>query len=456
MSTNQEKKNKMSQTDEDQFVTENSVIDCFLPHKFETFLSENFSGEAKYLKKIHYEFAQKLMSKLPLGYMSLDSGYPWFCYWITNILEMTKDKYDLSYDTKLKFVEILKELQHPDGGFCGMPKGYAHLISTYSGMMAIINLGIKEAYDIIDIKKMKEFLLRMKNNHFNIKDKPSYTDKNGIFLIYRNEDSKNNNNKDINEENKEENSSLNKEKKPYISNCSSSHSCYPGTFQNHINGESDLRSTYCALTVSYILNLISDESITSGIVSNIKSCQTFEGGFGPEPYCEAHGGYSFCAIASLILLNSLNSIDIKSFIRWLTLRQMTKEGGFNGRTNKLVDSCYSYWQGSIFNMLIMGDKDLSYDSELLYDQLSLQAYIIFACQNHKGGLIDKPGKSPDLFHTNYATAGLILSEKCLMDGVNVALSYDIEKEFGEFNPIFGVMDDNVKKAVKYYREKYEE
>ncbi len=456
MSTNQEKKNKMSQTDEDQFVTENSVIDCFLPHKFETFLSENFSGEAKYLKKIHYEFAQKLMSKLPLGYMSLDSGYPWFCYWITNILEMTKDKYDLSYDTKLKFVEILKELQHQDGGFCGMPKGYAHLISTYSGMMAIINLGIKEAYDIIDIKKMKEFLLRMKNNHFNIKDKPSYTDKNGIFLIYRNEDSKNNNNKDINEENKEENSSLNKEKKLYISNCSSSHSCYPGTFQNHINGESDLRSTYCALTVSYILNLISDESITSGIVSNIKSCQTFEGGFGPEPYCEAHGGYSFCAIASLILLNSLNSIDIKSFIRWLTLRQMTKEGGFNGRTNKLVDSCYSYWQGSIFNMLIMGDKDLSYDSELLYDQLSLQAYIIFACQNHKGGLIDKPGKSPDLFHTNYATAGLILSEKCLMDGVNVALSYDIEKQFGEFNPVFGVMDENVKKAVKYYREKSNE
>ena len=456
MSTNQEKKNKMSQTDEDQFLTENSVIDCFLPHKFETFLSENFSGEAKYLKKIHYEFAQKLMSKLPLGYMSLDSGYPWFCYWITNILEMTKDKYDLSYDTKLKFVEILKELQHPDGGFCGMPKGYAHLISTYSGMMAIINLGIKEAYDIIDIKKMKEFLLRMKNNHFNIKDKPSYTDKNGIFLIYRSEDSKNNNNKDINEENKEENSSLNKEKKPYISNCSSSHSCYPGTFQNHINGESDLRSTYCALTVSYILNLISDESITSGIVSNIKSCQTFEGGFGPEPYCEAHGGYSFCAIASLILLNSLNSIDIKSFIRWLTLRQMTKEGGFNGRTNKLVDSCYSYWQGSIFNMLIMGDKDLSYDSELLYDQLSLQAYIIFACQNHKGGLIDKPGKSPDLFHTNYATAGLILSEKCLMDGVNVALSYDIEKQFGEFNPVFGVMDENVKKAVKYYREKSNE
>ena len=82
-------------------------------------------------------------------------------------------------------------------------------------------------------------------------------------------------------------------------------------------------------------------------------------------------GYSYCGIASLILLNKLNEIDIKSFILWLKLRQKIKEGGFNGRTNKLIDSCYSFWQGSIFNMLIMNDKDLNYDSELLYDQLSL-------------------------------------------------------------------------------------
>ena len=43
-------------------------------------------------------------------------------------------------------------------------------------------------------------------------------------------------------------------------------------------------------------------------------------------------------------------------------------------------------------MLIMNDKDLSYDSELLYDKLGLQAYILFFCLNKKGGLIDKPWK----------------------------------------------------------------
>ena len=136
---------------------------------------------------------------------------------------------------------------------------------------------------------------------------------------------------------------------------------------------------------------------------------------------------------------------------------MTQEGGFNGRTNKLVDSCYSFWQGSIFNMLYMADNKFSNDMELLYDQLSLQAYIIFACQNTKGGgLVDKPGKSPDLFHTNYATAGLILSQKCIMDNVEVALSFDIEKKFEEFNPIFCVLEKNVKNAVNYYRSLTEE
>ena len=63
---------------------------------------------------------------------------------------------------------------------------------------------------------------------------------------------------------------------------------------------SDLLTTYCAIIVSY-MNLLSDEKITEGIVSNIKSCQTFEGGFGQKSYCEANGEYSYCAIATLIL-----------------------------------------------------------------------------------------------------------------------------------------------------------
>lgn len=31
--------------------------------------------------------------------------------------------------------------------------------------------------------------------------------------------------------------------------------------------------------------------------------------------------------------------------RWICARQMPFSGGFQGRANKLVDGCYSFWQG---------------------------------------------------------------------------------------------------------------
>lgn len=34
----------------------------------------------------------------------------------------------------------------------------------------------------------------------------------------------------------------------------------------------------------------------------ICSCQTYEGGFGGYPGLEAHGGYSFCGLAALVIL----------------------------------------------------------------------------------------------------------------------------------------------------------
>ncbi|CCW70131.1 unnamed protein product [Phytomonas sp. Hart1] len=37
--------------------------------------------------------------------------------------------------------------------------------------------------------------------------------------------------------------------------------------------------------------------------------------------------------------------------RWLANRQLSFEGGFNGRTNKLVDSCYAHWVGGSFALL---------------------------------------------------------------------------------------------------------
>ena len=426
-----ESKAQMRRTDRDQENTELSVLKFFEEVGFSTKSSEEYEGEAKYFRLLHYNFAKKLMMEMPNGYTSLDAGFPWLVYWITNIISMSKDNYEISHDNKMQLVQILKELQHEDGGFCGNPKGYAHLISTYAAVMAIVNLDMPEAYDIIDIPKMKNFLLKMKNNEFDIDKAPSYTDKNGVYLITRDKDN------------------------DFISY----HTAYPGTFQNHINGESDLRSTYCAMVIASTLNLINwddldNDPLTKGVVENIKNCQTFEGGLGPEPFCEAHGGYSYCGIATLVLLKKLNEIDTNSFLRWLVNRQMIKEGGFNGRTNKLVDSCYSFWQGSVFNMLYMADKKYTFDDELLYDQLSLQAYILFACQNTKiGGLIDKPGKYPDLYHSNYSIASLSLSQQSLLEDLKVTLNVDLDDTFVKVNPIYCAPEDKIEMALKYYAKK---
>lgn len=94
---------------------------------------------------------------------------------------------------------------------------------------------------------------------------------------------------------------------------------------------------------------------------------------------------------------------------------MRFEGGFQGRTNKLVDGCYSFWQGAIlpivqalinkngkFGIHMMYPLYVSYvitEPEYrdimkrpLFNRGALQEYILICCQIPVGGLIDKPGK----------------------------------------------------------------
>ena len=55
-----------------------------------------------------------------------------------------------------------------------------------------------------------------------------------------------------------------------------------------------------------------------------------------------------------------------------------------GRTNKLVDGCYSFWQGGLLPLLHKmvaetGDKN-SLPSQWLFDQTALQEYLLICCQ----------------------------------------------------------------------------
>ena len=86
-------------------------------------------------------------------------------------------------------------------------------------------------------------------------------------------------------------------------------------------------------------------------------CVGVQGGLGGEPGNEAHGGYTYCGVAALALLGKVDALDVVRLEAWLAQRQAPVEGGFNGRTNKLTDGCYSFWQGGACAVLARSHRD---------------------------------------------------------------------------------------------------
>jgi protein farnesyltransferase subunit beta len=48
--------------------------------------------------------------------------------------------------------------------------------------------------------------------------------------------------------------------------------------------------------------------------------------------------------------------------------------------------------------------------ELLFHREALQEYVLICCQRPNGGLIDKPGKPEDAYHTAYCLSGLSIAQ----------------------------------------------
>ena len=44
--------------------------------------------------------------------------------------------------------------------------------------------------------------------------------------------------------------------------------------------------------------------------------QTYEGGIGGEPGNEAHGGYTFCGLAALMLIDQAQVLDLRRLLHW--------------------------------------------------------------------------------------------------------------------------------------------
>ncbi|KAF9823837.1 hypothetical protein SFRURICE_013374 [Spodoptera frugiperda] len=148
-----------------------------------------------------------------------------------------------------------------------------------------------------------------------------------------------------------------------------------GNFAATLSGcESDMRFVYCA---------------ACGYDYGIAQC----------PELESHGGTTFCALATLSLTNQLHKLSeeqVEGLKRWLLFRQVD---GFQGRPNKPVDTCYSFWVGASLKILDM----------LQYSNYGANRRYVYETQDTVvGGFSKWPDTCTDPMHTYLGLAGLSL------------------------------------------------
>ncbi|OBA23365.1 terpenoid cyclases/Protein prenyltransferase [Metschnikowia bicuspidata var. bicuspidata NRRL YB-4993] len=346
--------------------------------------------------ELHLKYIETVLNTpLPSMFYVLDSNHSWMIYWLVNAhVMLSGDSPSLSLKKRVSEKISTLIIDNGLGGISGGPNDLiGHVASTYAAVLA---LALVDDYTLLSeiAPNLQKWFTTLK-------------DENGSFAM-------------------------------------------------HYGGEKDTRSTYCVLVVTSLLG-IATPSLMKNTQDWILLCQTYEGGFSGVPGAEAHGGYTFCAIASLYLLpkNGLHYTNLATLIRWLAARQKTLEGGFSGRSNKLVDACYSFWIGACFVML-----ESFTSSVLLFNRHALKSYILNCCQDSIiGGLRDKPGKRPDFYHTNYTLCGLSIAEhiyECeIPDGYHFRVEDNVEGATYTLpvNPVFGLPMGYLEKCRRYFIER---
>lgn len=345
---------------------------------------------------------------LPGHYSNLDASRAWVAYWVLQSIDLLQvECRSTAIEAVLPgVVNFLAQCKHSSGGFGGGPLQSAHVLSTYAAVMALLIVGTEEAFACIDRKAIHDFFLSVKE--------PS------------------------------------------------------GAFRVESDGEADVRAAYAVVAVCDLLNILSPE-IRRGTADFFKRCQSYEGGFSAEPGNEAHGGYTYCALAGLAILgdSEIRSSNLISLSYWLKNRQMTIEGGFSGRTNKLVDGCYSFWQGAcfpiVYNALCNGasigtdakstdaqvNDGVTQDSFVTVDTERLQRYILVCSQVNEGGFQDKPGAGRDFYHTCYCLSGLSIAQyykgekKCNVDESDDQKQMYETNRVGETHPLYNIRKERV-------------
>ncbi|KAH9607992.1 hypothetical protein KSS87_003389 [Heliosperma pusillum] len=273
-------------------------------------------------------------------------------------------------------IDFLSKCQDPNGGYGGGPGQMPHLATTYAAVNSLITLGGHKALSSIHRNSLYAFLQRMK---------------------------------------------------------------YPnGSFRMHEKGETDVRACYTAIATASILNIL-DCELVENVGTYIASCQTYEGGIAGEPGSEAHGGYTFCGLATMVLIDEVHRLDLHALIGAVfpltqRLQQLldkqsevtcTKGKESVNQINLaerervlpevpcVINKTQHEQEAMQHNRSVANISEIGLDflkkpveGGTLFHNIAMQQYIIICSQVLEGGFRDKPGKSRDFYHTCYCLSGL--------------------------------------------------
>lgn len=424
--------------------TQDATVNICMPYlsASDADLEYNSHGVPRLDRDRHIRFLQKSMGQLPAPYVTADASRPWFLYWCLNSLALLGEDVTETYAARV--ADTARSMQNPEGGFGGGHSQTSHLATAYATVLSLALVGTEDALAVIDRRAMWKWLCSLKQPD--------------------------------------------------------------GGFRMSVGGEEDVRGAYCAAILITLLNLPLDLSRDSEAYARdpganlftklgdyVRRCQTFEGGISGQPDAEAHGAYAFCALACLSLLGSPDEmipkyLNVPRLISWLSSRQNAPEGGFSGRTNKLVDGCYSHWVGGCWPLIeaclrgpIAASAAASAAPEPMFNREGLIRYIHCCCQDQskRGGLRDKPGKMSDAYHSCYVLSGLSSAENRWQlispdptsvgddgDGGDVALAaaprwavwpyqgeeevFDDDDRVAPVHPIYVIPEDKVASAQAYF------
>ncbi|RKP03691.1 hypothetical protein CXG81DRAFT_23663 [Caulochytrium protostelioides] len=228
---------------------------------------------------------------------------------------------------------------------------------------------------------------------------------------------------------------------------------YPGS------REQDLRFVYCACVISTLLRDWRGLDVPR-LVGRIARCRNpLDGAYGQVPGQESHGGSTFCAVAALVLIRRAardghdgapsaaardgaaplleallaapRLVDVPGMEEtreWLLCRQVelpsaegggsssssggdddaTPAAGFQGRINKVPDTCYAFWIGAAIALL---------DGTALTAPGRTRAFLRQTRSARLGGYSKSVGGYPDVLHAFMGLAGTALISGAADDGV---------------------------------------